>query len=265
MRTPISYYGGKQRMVDYIVPLIPPHRIYVEPFFGGGAVFWAKGKSFLEVINDINHNVVNFYQVMVKDFDRLLVEVMASPMSEHLHKTALQIYKSPRGHSKVRRAWAFWYVTNCSFANKPGAGWKFDSGSEGSHSGRYLKRRRNEFELYRDRLSEVHISMRDAVQVIGDRDQSDCFFYLDPPYPNSDQGHYKGYTEDDLEKLLAACESISGKFILSNYGSQMLDRYVDRNGWYEMQFEMRLSAPRKKKQRKREILIMNFQPDKKLF
>ena len=64
MRTPISYYGGKQRMIKHILPLIPSHRIYVEPFFGGGSIFFAKGPSYLEVINDINDNVVNFYQVM---------------------------------------------------------------------------------------------------------------------------------------------------------------------------------------------------------
>ena len=42
MRTPISYYGGKQRMASKIVALMPPHTVYVEPFFGGGAVFFAK-------------------------------------------------------------------------------------------------------------------------------------------------------------------------------------------------------------------------------
>lgn len=42
LSTPISYYGGKQSMLPHILPLIPKHEIYVEPFFGGGAVFWAK-------------------------------------------------------------------------------------------------------------------------------------------------------------------------------------------------------------------------------
>ncbi len=42
MTTPIAYYGGKQQMLRHILPLIPRHQIYVEPFFGGGAVYWAK-------------------------------------------------------------------------------------------------------------------------------------------------------------------------------------------------------------------------------
>lgn len=54
MKTPISYYGGKQNMLKRILPLIPRHTQYVEPFFGGGAVFWAKPESEVEVVNDIN-------------------------------------------------------------------------------------------------------------------------------------------------------------------------------------------------------------------
>lgn len=44
-KTPISYYGGKQSMLKHILPIIPNHTIYVEPFFGGGAVFWVKSSS----------------------------------------------------------------------------------------------------------------------------------------------------------------------------------------------------------------------------
>ena len=47
-RTPITYYGGKQQLVSTILPMIPSHRVYCEPYFGGGAVFFAKGKSYLE-------------------------------------------------------------------------------------------------------------------------------------------------------------------------------------------------------------------------
>lgn len=52
LRTPISYYGGKQQMLRHILPLIPDHETYVEPFFGGGAVFWAKQPVNQEIIND---------------------------------------------------------------------------------------------------------------------------------------------------------------------------------------------------------------------
>jgi DNA adenine methylase len=252
-------------MANIIIPLIPPHKTYVEPYFGGGSIFFAKGPSFLEVINDINDNVINFYQVLKSDFPVLKREVEASLMSESLHKKASNIYRKPKGHSKIKRAWAFWYTTNFSFANKPGGGWKYDSGSDGSHSGRQCSNRRNGFQEYAGRLDTVQISCRDALDVIKYRDRLDTFFYLDPPYPGTDQGHYKGYTENDLEKLLKILESVHGKFILSNYGSEDINKYTVRNGWTVHEFDLRLSAPRKKGQRKREILVMNYKPSPKLF
>lgn len=54
MRTPISYYGGKQTMLKHIMPLIPAHKIYTEAFCGGAAVLFAKRPAEAEVINDIN-------------------------------------------------------------------------------------------------------------------------------------------------------------------------------------------------------------------
>ena len=70
MKTPITYYGGKQQLASVILGMIPAHRIYCEPFFGGGAVFFAKAPSFLEAINDKNDLLVPFYQ-QLSDFSFL--------------------------------------------------------------------------------------------------------------------------------------------------------------------------------------------------
>ena len=70
MRTPISYYGGKQTMLKHIIPLIPSHRLYTEAFCGGAAVLFAKSPVEAEIINDINMELTNFYwtaQVYYRD------------------------------------------------------------------------------------------------------------------------------------------------------------------------------------------------------
>jgi site-specific DNA-adenine methylase len=54
MKTPISYYGGKQKLASTILKLIPDHNLYCEPFLGGAAIFFAKEQSNVEVINDTN-------------------------------------------------------------------------------------------------------------------------------------------------------------------------------------------------------------------
>ena len=78
MKTPISYYGGKQAMLKTILPLIPEHQIYCEPFFGGGAVFWAKEPSKYEYINDFNDLVVNFYEQLKNNFEELKSKIIAT-------------------------------------------------------------------------------------------------------------------------------------------------------------------------------------------
>lgn len=264
MRTPISYYGGKQRMINHILPLIPKHRIYVEPFFGGGSIFFAKGPAYLEVINDASNRVVNFFQVLQNDFDRLLHEVNGTLLSEELHRRAITIYKKPRGYSKVKQAWAFWYVTNFTFNNKPGGGWRFDNGTDGSHAGRLMERRRNEFAQYRTRLSATQISCRDASKTVSDRDGTETFFYLDPPYVGTDQGHYAGYSNEDFERLLLNLESIQGMFMLSCFITEQVESFIDGNSWHLREYDQIRSAGRNG-DRKREILIMNYKPDNKLF
>lgn len=71
MKTPLSYYGGKQTLAKIILGLIPPHRLYCEPFLGGAAVFFAKEPAKVEVINDTNGELVNFYRVVKTSVRRL--------------------------------------------------------------------------------------------------------------------------------------------------------------------------------------------------
>jgi DNA adenine methylase len=71
MKTPLTYYGGKQQLAKTILSLISEHRLYCEPFVGGGAVFFAKPPADVEVINDTNGEIVNFYAVLQRDFAAL--------------------------------------------------------------------------------------------------------------------------------------------------------------------------------------------------
>ena len=106
MKTPITYYGGKQQLADDIISMMPPHRIYCEPFFGGGAVFFAKGPSFLEVINDRNDLLITFYKQCVENFDRLQEKIQNTLHSESEYNKAKRIYNNPKHQSKLNVAWA---------------------------------------------------------------------------------------------------------------------------------------------------------------
>lgn len=262
-KTPLVYYGGKQRISYWICKMIPKHRIYCEPFFGGGAVFFTKTPSFLEVINDKNECLVNFYLQIQNNFEKLAAEIKTTLHSESMYLRARQIYNGNIKVDDIEKAVATWIVFTQSRLASAKAGWKYDNGTDGSHYGIIeLHNRKNFCPWLQKRLSKVQISCRDALQVIRNRDTADTFFYLDPPYPETNQGHYAGYTFDDLENLLRLLQSIKGKFALSNYPSPLIDRYVQLMGWhiYTMKLKKDSTMASKKEAQKIEILVTNYIP-----
>lgn len=266
MRTPITYYGGKQQMLPEILSKIPAHRIYVEPYLGGGAVFFAKNPSYLEVLNDINDSVMNFYEVLKTDFNALWKLVDASLLSESLHQRANRILRHPEKYSNVQHAWAFWMNTNFNHTSKLGGGMHFDNGESGGHSGIRMKYRKEQFlEAYSNRLAHVQLHHRDALTVIRQRNKADTFTYADPPYPGSNQGHYKGFTVSDLLDLAELLSKSEGKFMLSNYAIPELVEFATAAGWTIEYHAKRLSAPKAKNQRKVEVLYYNYTIEPTLF
>ena len=261
-KAPITYYGGKQRIAQMILPYIPEHRIYCEPFFGGGAVFFAKNPSYLEIINDHNENLINFYEQCQTNFDKLATAISNTLHSESQYRHAVAIYNGQEPADVLTKAVSAWLVFNQSWNSSARAGWKFDFGTGGSHIAKTLAHaRRNFCPWLKKRLQYVQISCRDAMQVIEERDTVDTFFYLDPPYPGTNQGHYSGYTWENLEELLTLLAAIKGKFMLSNYPSDMISKYSAENHWHTRQISFKKDSclVRDSHSTKTEILLMNYE------
>ncbi len=256
LKTPISYYGGKQLMLKYILPNIPEYKTYVEPFVGGGAVFWAKEPSLLEILNDTNKELINFYEVVKTDFVSLEKTIQISLHSRDLHRQAYTIYTNPDMFDKVKRAWAVWVLASQGFGGQLSSSWGRDKTQ--NKTVKMLKNKRDNFSIkLAERLQLVEFESRDAVKIIKTTDFTDAFFYCDPPYYNADMGHYDGYTKEDFELLLKTLSNIKGKFLLSSYPSDLLDEYIKTNGWYSFEVEMNVAVSNKGK-RKREVLTANY-------
>ena len=257
MKTPISYYGGKQSMVQTILPLIPRHNLYCEPFFGGGAIFFAKPPSNVEVINDLNTEVINFYRVLQNNFTELRKEVMTTLHSRKQHRQALVVYENPEMFTDLKRAWAFWCLSSQSFSAILNGGWGYDK-TAGSLERRLQNKRDNFVKEYSERLQRVQIECNDAIKVIASRDSATTFFYVDPPYFNSDKGHYKDYDIFMFKSLLEALQNARGKFLLSSYPSDILEEYVKKNGWQQIRIDKRVAVTHQTKKMKTEVLTANY-------
>lgn len=113
-------------------------------------------------------------------------------------------------------------------------------------------------EEYAIRLQNVQLECADAVYIIQSRDTEQSFHYCDPPYFNSDCGHYAGYTVHDFERLLKVLSAVKGKFLLSSYPSELLDKYVKEMGWYQKRVEQRVSVNKGSGKMKTECMTANY-------
>ncbi len=256
LRPPLTYYGGKQQLCKIILELIPPHVLYGEPFLGGGAVFFGKEKSEVEVINDTNREVINFYKVVKDDFISLEKLIRITLHSRSQHEDAHVIFNNPHMFSEIKRAWAVWVLANQSVQSIIDNSWGYERKS--SKTSLKCNNKRESFtEDLAIRLQNVQVECADANYIIQSRDSADSFFYCDPPYIDTCQGHYDGYSASDYEVLLTNLSGIKGKFLLSSFPSDLLSRFIKEHGWFTREIVMRCSASHSKKT-KTEVLTANY-------
>lgn len=259
IKTPITYYGGKQKLLASILERIPDHNLYCEPFLGGAAVFFGKPQSSVEVINDTNKELINFYRVCKERFLDLQTLVRVTLHSRDAHRNAKVINEYPHLFSDVQRAWAIWVLSSQSFSSMLDGSWGYDR-SKPTTSSKVSNKREGFTEDIAIRLQNAQIECADAIYIIQSRDSKDAFFYCDPPYYNSDCGHYDGYTIDDFEKLLKMLQIVKGKFLLSSYPSPILMKYAKRNKWKMWSVEKQVTVNNKSGylKRKIEVLTANY-------
>lgn len=260
MKTPTSYYGGKQNLVSTILPLIPIHTTYTESFVGGGAIFWSKPKSEVEIINDYNRELINFYECVQNEFVELEKMVRISLHSRSLHNDATVVYNNPHMFSRLKRAWSIWVLASQSFSSMLDGSFGYDK-IKGTTSKKITNKRNAFTEDLSIRLQNVQIECTDALRVITSRDHKDAFHYCDPPYFNSDCGHYDGYTKEDFEILLKTLSNINGKFLMSSYPSDILNEYSKTFNWCTMHIEQSVSVANgtgKPGKKKIEVLTANY-------
>ncbi len=258
MKTPITYYGGKQRLVSTILPLIPKHEIYVEPFVGGGAIFFSKPPSKSEIINDIDSMIAIFYLVMKLDFEKLKEKIEATLYCRATHKVALCIRNQPHLFSQLQIAWSFFTLSALGFSGTLDS---FGCYTKGTRA-KTLENKKALFNTdLKKRLEGVQIECTDAIRLIKLRDTKNTFFYLDPPYIDTIQSNYRGYTRAMYIELLDVLSNLKGQFLLSSFPSDVLDEYIKKNGWYSINIKQVKCASRNAdgtRKKKIEVLTANY-------
>lgn len=210
-------------MLPHILPLLAqiPHTVYIEPFCGGAAVLFATPRKrvtnsdhYRECLNDSDERIVTLYRVAQEQHEALLHKLRYTPYSQAEHARAKDVLRDPDA-PELDRAWAVVVQTRQSFATMIGGGWQTAKISKNSAA--TWATYQDALPAILDRLRGVYLSCEDAIACIRRWDSPHTLVYCDPPYPGTDQGHYKGYTHDDWQALCACLDAAQCSYVLSNY------------------------------------------------
>src|ERR1700682_2627423 len=207
---PLSYIGGKNRLATKIIALLPEHTTYVESFAGRAQVLFHKQPSNVEVLNDLDFDVVNFFRVCQWHYEEFIRYLRFCLASRKLHE--LHLVTDPGTLTDIQRAGRFFYLQKNSFGGLI-LKQKFHYGVT-QPSNYNLERIPEIIERAHKRLQKVQIESLPYEQILARYDRPTTVFYLDPPYWGPKLYKFN-FTEADFKALAQLLRNLKGKFILS--------------------------------------------------
>lgn len=261
MKSLIKYPGSKWNIADWILSFFPKHHSYVEPFFGSGAVFFRKEKSNIETINDLDGDVVNFFDWVKRDPERLAKEIWLTPYSREIYDRAHH-----KAKNTLEQAVYFCIRLNMGHGFRTSGrkvGWKMDvQGREKSYALRDWNQFPERIIEAASRLKEAQIECRPALDVISRFDFENVLIYADPPYLLETR-HGKQYKKEmslkDHIELLEVLRQSNAKVVLSGYESNLYNDILC--GWKK---EYHKSLTQNAQKIVTEVIWMNFEPEKQI-
>jgi len=212
---PFPYPGSKVLLSNWVVDHIPDHEVYVEPFGGSAALLVNKPKSYNEIFNDVDGDIVHFFTTLRDRCDELVEWCEGTPFSRELHKKyAHAFYSGYRSDDDIERAGRFFYLRNTQFGQNFTEVSGFRQATQSNHAKEYQNRTERLYE-FRDRLRHVQIENLDYADLVERTDTPDTFYYFDPPYMDVSKNLYTGHDGFDHERFVETLESIEGKWMVS--------------------------------------------------
>lgn len=230
-RSLMRYHGGKFRLAPWIVSHFSDHRTYVEPFGGAASVLLKKQRSYAEIYNDLDGEMVNLFRVLRNPAQaRELVRLVSlTPYAREEFEESSIIADDPV--EQARRT-----LVRAGMGYSTGAQLPYGTGFRGNVTRSYTtpaidwRNYPKALEAAIDRLRGVVIEHRPALDVIRQYDTPHTLFYVDPPYVfetrnqrNAGIVYRHEMTDDQHRELAALLRTVQGKVILSGYPCPLYD------------------------------------------
>lgn len=232
---PMAWYGGKFYLARWIIEHLPAHRVYVEPFGGMANVLLKKLPSEVEVFNDLDGRVVNFFRV-IRDPSLLAELQRRCELTPYSREEFSELCRSQEPATPIEKA--HWFFVRCRQA-RGGIGMSNITQNAWAASTRTRRQMPEPISKYLSaidgltdvaaRFRHVLIEAMPAIDLIQKYDGPDVLFYCDPPYLGSTRHGGKAatyhveMTESEHRKLLEVLVDVQGKVVLSGYPSPLYD------------------------------------------
>lgn len=211
VKSPIKWVGGKSKLVKKLLPLVPEHRCYVEVFGGAGWMLFGKEPSRVEVLNDFDSWLMNFWSVVQNAKDQLMDSLQYTLVSREVFDTYKKAYKENSVDDSIEKAKIFYYLVNAGFASdmkNPVFGTKSQS-RNGLRPEEIMDSINNAYK----RLQRVTIENKSFEDIFKIYDNEETFFYLDSPYRNTKQYAVGKFTDEKFALLAECCKKAKGKWL----------------------------------------------------
>jgi DNA adenine methylase len=257
MERPIlRYHGGKFRLAPKLIGVFPPHRIYTEAFAGGASVLLLKPRSYAEVYNDLDGEVVNVFRVLQNRRKAKALEA-ALRLTPYARREFLLSYKQGRsdierarrtiirsfmgfGSDSISRMKASRAGFNTRLSSVMSTGFRWNANQSGTTPASDWANYPANIAQFCERLQGVVIEQRDAREILQKMDSAETLHYVDPPYPGSTRKIGNGTTPEhryrhemtadkDHEDLAELLRSLRGMVIISSYPNPLYERLFA--GW----------------------------------
>ena len=256
----LRYHGGKWRLAPWIISHFPKHRIYVEPYGGAASVLLRKPRSYSEVYNDLDDEIVGLFRVLRSARGSDLVEsIRSTPFA----RTEFQGSYEPTDDDmeRARRLVIRSFMGFGSDSHNANLKTGFRHNASRTHTTPATDWRNlpASIDRIRDRLQGVVIECRPGRELIERYDSADTLFYCDPPYlPStrytrrpSETAYVHEMAEQDHADMLELLKALAGAVILSGYPSELYDKSLE--GWTRVERAALADGAR----RRTEVLWLN--------
>ncbi len=254
-KSPISWVGGKSKLVETLKEYIPAHAGYIEVFGGAAWLLFSKPRSKWEVLNDFDGDLMNFWSVVKEAPEQFINSFNYTLISRKTFEEYKEIYKKGEYEDCIKRAHIFYYLVRAGFAAK------LTHPSFGTAKGpSNLRLDKIEEDIYRayERLKNVTIENLSYEKIFELYDSAESFFFLDPPYRNACKYAAGDFTDEQYAEVATLCLNMKGQVLITINDDEFIRKQFKEFEIKEQGVQYSLSKKSSGRRKYGELIITNY-------